>query len=571
MRLALAQVNPTVGDLPGNANLIVKASADARAAAADLVLLPELCLCAYPPRDLLLEEGFVEACERESKRIGESLPGGITAIFGLPLPAEPSASLRGTRVANALAAYRDGRLVATYHKRLLPTYDVFDEDRYFSPGARCVTLDVRGVQVGLAICEDLWKGEDAGFADRYLHDPDPVAELAAAGAQLILSPSGSPFVLGKGLKHRRLLAHHARTRKAWVAAVNQVGGNDDLVFDGHAAVFAADGALVAAAPGFREHLLVYDLESGPRGAVADPVLETPPEEQLFRALVLAVRDYVRKTGHSRVIIGLSGGIDSAVTAAIAAAALGPANVRGVALPGPYSSDHSREDAYELARRLGIECPTLPIEAPFQGFRAALDPTFRSLNLDTLGQSLPDLTEENLQSRIRGTTLMALSNRTGALVLTTGNKSELAVGYTTLYGDMNGGYAVLCDVSKMQVYALARWMNANPAAAGFSGPPIPDRSITKPPSAELRPNQTDQDSLPPYDVLDTILERAIERRESPSRIARETGIDAATVARVYRLLQVSEFKRQQLASGPKVTTVAFGTGRRYPIAQKWKPT
>ncbi|MFM9994730.1 MAG: NAD+ synthase [Phycisphaerales bacterium] len=572
MRLALAQINPTVGDLAGNAQRIAHWIGKAREAGADLVALPELCLCGYPPKDLLLEEGFVGACVREAQRLGESATAGICVVFGTPLPVQDG-KFDGP-IANSLLVYRDGRYVDRYDKRLLPTYDVFDEDRYFTPGDRAVVIEVGRdrAKVGLAICEDLWKGEDAGFSARYRDRPDPVALLAASGAEVLVVPSASPFVLGKGRRHRDILKRHATTHGLCVASVNQVGGNDDLVFDGHSALFAPDGTLAAAAPGFEEGLIVLDTGGTSSPSAPDPLLSAGNEELLFKALVTGTRDYVRKTGHTAVIIGLSGGIDSAVTAAIAVAALGRENVLGVAMPGPYSSDHSREDAFELARRLGIRCDSVPIAPPLDGFRKVINPHLESKGSRPLGAVLPDLTEENLQSRVRGTLLMALSNRTGALVLTTGNKSELAVGYCTLYGDMNGGYAVLCDVSKMQVYALARWINATAATCGaWAGDPspIPERSIAKPPSAELRPNQTDQDSLPPYDVLDAIIERHVERHESPARITRETGIDGATVSRVVRLIRLSEYKRKQLATGPKVTTVAFGTGRRYPIAQGWR--
>lgn len=566
MRLALAQVNPTVGDVEGNAGVVASSIDAARAAGADLVVLPELCISGYPPRDLVVQEGFVEACAAAAKRIGESATRGITAVFGVPLP------LEGGVVGNSLLAYRDNALIDYYDKRLLPTYDVFDEDRYFRAGERAVVIDVpsRGgaVRVGLSICEDLWRGEDVGFNWRYEGRPDPVAELAAAGATLIVNPSASPFVLGKGARHRDLLRRHATRHGVFIAAVNQVGGNDELIFDGHAAVYAPGGELFGAAPGFEEALLVVDMpQTG--GAAPDPLLTAAPQELMFRALTLGVRDYLRKTGFSRAVLGLSGGIDSALTAAIAVSALGAENVLGLAMPSRYSSSGSREDALDLAARLGMRCEVVPIDGPFAALAKTLDGAFGGLGLGALGSSLPDVAEENLQSRIRGTIMMALSNRTGALLLTTGNKSELAVGYCTLYGDMNGGLAVLSDLSKRQVYAASRWINANFERCGFRREPIPERSITKAPSAELRPNQTDQDSLPPYDVLDAIVERYVEGRQSAARIVRETGIDAATVARVTRLIDTSEFKRKQAAVGLKITSVAFGSGRRMPIAQRWR--
>jgi NAD+ synthetase len=472
-------------------------------------------------------------------------------------------------------------MVDYYDKRLLPTYDVFDEDRYFEPGDRAVVIDVptsAGVRrVGLSICEDLWKGEDAGFALRYQRRADPVAEVVRARAEVLVSPSASPFVLGKGRRHRSILTKHATRHGIFVASVNQVGGNDDLVFDGHAAVYDPQGRALGFGPGFEESVVLLDIPphaagtSGAGEAPTDPVLSSPDEELLFRALALGTRDYLRKTGHSKAIIGLSGGIDSAVTCAIAAAALGSENVLGVAMPGKYSSGHALADALELARRLGVRCVTAPIGKPFDGFRTTLDATFGELGARTLGEQLPDLAEENLQSRARGTILMAISNRTGAIVLTTGNKSELAVGYCTLYGDMNGGLAVLSDVTKIQVYKLARWLNAQHARAGFSAPPIPDSTITKPPAAELAPDQRDEDSLPPYAVLDEVVERYVEQKQSISRITSETGFDRNLVARIARLIDTAEYKRKQYAVGIKVTSVAFGSGRRVPIAQGWRST
>ncbi len=564
MRLALAQINPTVGAIDDNAAAIIRRIDDARAAGADLVVFPELALCGYPPKDLLLHEGFVDENAAAAKRLGESCTKGITAVFGAALPAGEE----GTgKIANSLLVYRDNRFLDYYDKRLLPTYDVFDENRYFTPGNRAVTFTCSGLACGLSICEDLWKGEDAGFASRYEDAADPVVELVNAGAKVILSPSASPFVLGKGQRHRDILKKHAVRHSAYVAAVNQVGGNDDLIFDGLASVFDPTGKLIAAGPGFEEHLLIVDIP-GRATEVADPG-QASPEELLFKALVLGTRDYCRKTGFKTAVLGISGGIDSAVVAALGAAALGPRNITGLALPSKYSSEHSKSDAYDLAKRLGINAATVPIEEPVTGFRKVIDPVFSSMELPTLGARLPDLTEENLQSRVRGTTLMAFSNRTGAIVLTTGNKSEMAVGYATLYGDMNGGLAVLIDVGKQQVYRLARWMNANWKACGFNTAPIPESSITKAPSAELRPDQTDQDSLPPYDQLDQVIERYVERKQAPSTIVRETGLPEAMVRRVARMIDVAEYKRKQAAVGLKVTTVAFGSGRRVPIAQGWK--
>ena len=571
MRLALAQTNPTIGDIAGNAASIAKWISAARGDGAECVLFPELALCGYPPKDLLLQGGFLGACVDAAKELGEKYSSGITVIFGSPLPVSGKPDAPGG-IANSLLAYRDGRQVAYYDKRLLPTYDIFDEDRYFTPGERVVVIEVGGLKIGLTICEDLWKGEDAGFASQYTSAPDPVAQVVQAGAQVILSASASPFVLGKSPRHRAILKKHAANHGVYVASVNQVGGNDELIFDGHAAAFNPTGDLIAAGPGFEEAITIVEIPAEHR-PVTDPVAIKGDEEQLFRALVLGVRDYCRKTGFRSALLGLSGGIDSAVTAALACAALGPSNVLGVALPGPYSSEHSKSDAYDLAKRLGMKCVTVPIAPVFAGAVGAIDPALVSIEASKLGERLPDLAEENLQSRLRGTILMAISNRTGAIVLTTGNKSELAVGYCTLYGDMNGGLAVLCDLTKNWVYRLAKWINAHARDCGFASEPIPAASIDKAPSAELRPNQTDQDSLPPYDVLDEILNRYIERKQSASGIIRECtgrqGFDEATVRRVIRLTDLSEYKRKQAAIGLKVTGVAFGSGRRMPIAQGWK--
>jgi NAD+ synthetase len=567
MRLALATLNPIVGDLAGNAAKIERLAARARDAGADCVLLPELALCGYPPKDLLLQEGFVRACAEHARRLIERASKGITLVFGTPLPDDPFTLAGPTH--NSLIAARDGQMVAFYDKRLLPTYDVFDEDRYFTPGEGACVLDVpsrRGaLRVGLSICEDLWKGQDAGFAHRYRDASDPVADLVGAGARVVLSASASPFVLGKGQAHRDILARHARTHKVFVASVNQLGGNDELVFDGHRYVFAPDGSLLAAGDLFRDDILLADLPDAPALAWREPARE----RQLFDALVLGLRDYLAKTGFKSAIVGLSGGIDSALTAALAAAAIGPANVLGVSMPGPYSSEHSKGDAFELAQRLGVACVSVPLAEAFQGGASVMNRAFDTLHLSRLGASMPDLTEENLQSRLRGLILMTLSNRSGAIVLTTGNKSELAVGYATLYGDMNGGLAVLSDVSKMDVYALSRWINANHHEAGFASPPIPAASITKAPSAELRPNQTDQDSLPPYELLDRVIDLYVEERKSPATIAREAGFEPAVVARITRMIDLAEYKRRQGAIGLKVTSVAFGSGRRMPIAQGWR--
>jgi NAD+ synthase (glutamine-hydrolysing) len=576
MRIALAQINPTVGDLEGNARAIT--AAIERSAGADLVVLPELCVCGYPPRDLLLHGHFVEACGRVAAELGAAAPVDQTLVIGVPLRRADG------RLSNALVVYRGGMEIARYAKRLLPTYDVFDEDRYFEAGDEPVVIDVAGVRVGLSVCEDLWRGEDAGFAHQHAVDVDPVAGLAAAGARVIVNPSASPFVVGKRARHLELLRGHATRHGVHVVSVNQVGGNDDLVFDGRSCVIGPSGAVLARAAAFAEDVVVTEVASNGRAdVVGRPTGEVEPgpresdesaEEMVWKALVLGVRDYVHKTGFRSVIIGLSGGIDSALTAAIAAAALGPGQVLGVSMPGKYSSDHSRSDAAELADRLGVRMLTAPIAGPFDGFRSVLDAVFGELGERALGESLPDLTEENLQSRVRGAVVMAMSNRTGSLVLTTGNKSEFAVGYCTLYGDMNGGLAVLSDVPKTLVYRVSRWVNERFADAGFARPPIPQGTIDKPPSAELAPGQEDSDSLPAYEVLDRIIDLYVERRLSVADVITmiETEFGAShrvspdETRRVCRLIDLNEYKRRQAAVGVKVTHVAFGPGRRMPIAR-----
>lgn len=576
MRVALVPINPTVGDIDGNAAIIAAAVDDAARTRADLAVFPELALCGYPPRDLLLHDAFIDACRRTAETLAARFPPHITVILGTPLPAESGGGAKRpparTGIANALIACRAGRIVATYAKRLLPTYDVFDEDRYFVPGDQPVVIDVPAStgtrRVGLAICEDLWQGQDAGFAARYADAPDPVADLVDAGADLIVSPSASPFVLGKADRHRDILAAQAARHQRPVLSVNQSGANDELVFDGHAVAYAPTGRLHAAAGAFDVRPLMVDLHAP--GPTHDPLQSWPDERLLLSALVLGTRDYLRKTGFTSAVLGLSGGIDSAVTAAIAALALGPQRVTGLILPGPYSSEHSKADAIDLAQRLGIHAHTIHITPAVDGFRHVLDPALARVDQPPLGRSLPDLAEENLQSRVRGTALMAWSNRTGAIVLTTGNKSELAVGYCTLYGDMNGGLAVLSDVSKRWVYRLARWMNAHHRDAGFDHPPIPESTITKPPSAELRPGQTDQDSLPPYDQLDDLIEAIVERRLDPDAAARHARVTPDLARRIARMIDLAEYKRKQAAIGLKVTTVAFGSGRRVPIAHRWRP-
>jgi NAD+ synthase (glutamine-hydrolysing) len=543
VKIALGQINPTVGDFENNAARIIEFARRAREAGAELVVFSELCVCGYPPRDLVEKHSFVEASCRTASRIAQSTRG-IAVICGLVTPAQ---SDTGKSVMNSAALLRDGRIEFLQSKMLLPTYDVFDEMRNFAPAKKQEVVPFGGRKLALTVCEDAWN--DKHFWDRRLYGIDPVEMLMGAGGNFVINISASPFHIGKREFRTRMLAAIAREYKAPLVMVNQVGGNDNLVFDGSSLALAPDGRVVAQAKSFEEDLVFLDTET--LAGDTHPQVEGT-EASAYAALVLGTRDYVRKCGFERVIIGLSGGIDSALTATIAVDALGAGNVTGVGMPGPYSSRGSIEDARALAANLGIRFETLPITEVFDDFRKTLQPAFAGRP--------EDVTEENIQARVRGTLLMALSNKFGALVLTTGNKSELAVGYCTLYGDMVGGMAVISDVPKTLVYRLAHYVNSRQ-------PMIPKSTLEKPPSAELRPNQTDQDTLPPYEVLDTILEDYIEDLKTPEQIAAERNYDLALVRKVARMVERSEYKRQQAAPGIKITQKAFGMGRRFPIAQK----
>jgi len=548
MKIALLQIDPTVGDLTGNAALIREALVQAGARGADLAITPELALVGYLPRDLLLDPAFIAKSwdvVADLARDAASLP---PVLVGLP---EPNDADEGRPLFNSAVLLSGGRLEQRFRKALLPTYDVFDEDRFFEPFHGPQILNLAGRRIGISICEDVWNDRDFWKRRRYHHDP--IVELVRAGADLIVNLSASPFTAGKHAKREAMLGSMARKHGVPVAYVNQYGGNDDLVFDGRSCVFAGDGAPIARGRSFGADVVVCDVD---RAVEIGPPDDLDVESEIWRALVLGTRDYTRKCGFSHVVIGLSGGIDSALTASIAAEALGPANVLGVLMPSPYSSAGSLTDARQLATNLGIEALTLPIEPEMNAFDETLREAFRSARCD--------VALENVQARIRGTLLMALSNQRGALLLTTGNKSELSVGYCTLYGDMNGGLAVIADVPKTMVYRVARWRNET---AGR--PIIPDSSLAKAPSAELRPNQTDQDTLPPYEVLDAILVRHIEQHQSVDEIA-DAGFDRDTVARVLRMVRGAEFKRKQAAPGLKVTDRAFGTGWRMPIAARVSP-
>ena len=553
MRIALAQINPTIGDIRGNTDLIIAAIRAARERGASVVVFPELAVTGYPPKDLLLKPALVTLCAEALESIAEA-SAGLTSLVGYP---ERNLTSVGRPLHNAVAMLRDGKIIAKRFKSLLPTYDVFDESRYFEPGPPNELTFLEDKVVGLSICEDLWNDEQ--MLPRQLYRVNPIEGLAEAGASLLINISASPFVVGKNEFRHQLFAHQARRWNLPIVYVNQVGGNDELIFDGNSVVFDRAGNIIAQAKDFAEDLLIVDLEAttSTTSAAAMPVPRTGVPA-VHAALVLGLRDYIRKCRFRSVVLGVSGGIDSALVAALAAEAVGPENVWGISLPSRYSSGHSKSDAQTLAENLGIHFNTIPIESAHQAMEGILTPMFA-------GQA-PGLAEENLQARIRGNLLMSISNKFGHLLLTTGNKSEVATGYCTLYGDMCGGLAVISDVPKMMVYELARHINAEALRAGKPAP-IPENSLTKAPSAELRPNQTDQDSLPPYELLDAILQRYVEEEKSTRDIVAE-GFDEAIVLRVARMVDLAEYKRKQMPPGLKVTSRAFGFGRRMPIAQRY---
>jgi NAD+ synthase (glutamine-hydrolysing) len=543
VKIALGQINPTVGDFFGNAAKIMEFSRRAQLAGAGLILFPELSVCGYPPRDLVERSSFV-AHNRESVERIAAETRGIAVICGLVTPAD---SETGKSAMNSAALLMDGKVAFIQSKMLLPTYDVFDEMRNFAPARQQQLFDFCGNRMALTICEDAWN--DKEFWKKRLYTVDPVDALVRDGGNFVLNISASPFWIGKRELRRDMLASIARQHKVPVVMVNQVGGNDSLVFDGSSVVLDREGEIIAQGKSFEEDLIYFDSKT----------LEGEMHEQIagdnasaYEALVLGTRDYIRKCGFSKAIIALSGGIDSALTAAIAVDAVGAENVIGVGMPGPYSSQGSIDDARTLAKNLGIRFELLSINAAYEAYRTTLQPVFA-------GRS-EDVTEENIQARARGTMLMALSNKFGAIVLSTGNKSELGVGYCTLYGDMVGGLAVISDVPKTLVYRLSHYVNSRRAT-------IPEATLEKPPSAELRPNQKDSDSLPPYEVLDAVLEDYVEDSHPAEQIAAERGFDIETVRRVIRMVDRAEYKRQQAAPGLKISPKAFGYGRRFPIAAK----
>ncbi|WP_293329742.1 NAD+ synthase [Microcoleus sp. CAWBG58] len=585
MKIAIAQLNPTIGDICGNSNLILEAAKKAQIEGANLLLTPELSLLGYPPRDLLMNPSFIAIATAHLEQLAQALPPELAVIVGTAIPNADAVKLGEKLLFNSAVLLQNGAVQQVFHKRLLPTYDVFDEDRYFEPGQNSNYFTIGELKIGVTICEDLWNNEE--FWGKRSYAGDPISDLTKLGVDLVVNLSASPYSVGKrGV--RSAMLHHSVIRSGIpIVYANQVGGNDDIIFDGSSFAVNRQGNLIRVLTSFETDFAVLkydenkqDLIGGGNGedlssttdlssatdlsSTTDLSFEPPfGDAEIWAALVLGVRDYVRKCGFSKVVLGLSGGIDSALVAAIASCAIGPENVLGVLMPSPYSSDHSVNDALELANNLGIAIEILPIGDLMKTYDRTLGDLF--LNT-TFG-----IAEENIQSRIRGNLLMAISNKFGHLLLSTGNKSEMSVGYCTLYGDMNGGLAVISDVPKTRVYSLCRWLNSAESVGAVSPCPplekeiIPVNIIDKAPSAELKPGQVDQDSLPAYDVLDDILQRSIEHHESVQQII-AAGHDESVVKRVVKLVRQSEFKRRQAAPGLKISDRAFGTGWRMPIAK-----
>src|ERR687886_1667147 len=572
MKIAIAQLNPTIGDILGNSNLILEAAKKAEVEGANLLLTPELSLIGYPPRDLLLNPSFIAAAGAQLQQLAQALPPKLAVIVGTVVPNANAVQLGGKSLFNSAVLLQNGAVKKVFHKRLLPTYDVFDEDRYFEPGENSNYFTIGELKIGVTICEDLWNNEE--FWGKRSYPGDPVSDLVKLGVDLVVNLSASPYSAGKRGVRSAMLQHSVIRCGLPIIYANQIGGNDDIIFDGSSFAVNRKGDLIQVLASFETDFAVLEYDAAKQdlvgsnqqsaaGIEAQPLSFYPAvgDAEIWAALVLGVRDYVRKCGFSKVVLGLSGGIDSALVAAIASCAIGPENVLGVLMPSPYSSDHSVNDALELARNLGIAIAQLPIGDLMKTYDRTLADLFVNT---TFG-----IAEENIPSRIRGNLLMAISNKFGHLLLSTGNKSEMSVGYCTLYGDMNGGLAVISDVPKTRVYSLCRWLNSelepgkNDAILGKEI--IPVNIINKAPSAELKPGQVDQDSLPAYDVLDDILQRFIEHHESAQQII-AAGHEEAVVKRVVKLVTQAEFKRRQAAPGLKISDRAFGTGWRMPIAK-----
>jgi NAD+ synthase/NAD+ synthase (glutamine-hydrolysing) len=554
MKIAIAQINPIIGDLLGNAQKILEMSQQAASENVRLLLTPELSICGYPPRDLLVNPSFIEAIDNTLQKLAEDLPANLAVLVGTVVKNSQAHISGGKNLFNSTALLENVKIQQFFHKRLLPTYDVFDEKRYFEPGLEANYFILDHLKIGVTICEDLWNDEE--FWGKRSYAVNPIADLANLGVNLIVNLSASPYTVGKQHLREAMLKHSVVNFQQPIIYTNQVGGNDDLVFDGRSFALNKQGEIVCRAKGFVSDFLTVEFNSNKQdldfGDIS-PVDESEDEE-IWNALVLGVKDYVGKCRFSKVLLGLSGGVDSALVAAIATAALGKENVIGVLMPSPYSSEHSISDALTLAANLDIQTQLLPIGELMASFDNSLDELFAGTEFG--------IAEENLQSRIRGNLLMAISNKFGYLLLSTGNKSEVAVGYCTLYGDMNGGLSVIADVPKTRVYSICKWLNSHQQKEV-----IPENILTKAPSAELKPGQVDQDSLPPYEILDDILDRLIHQHQSATEII-SAGHEPAIVDRVLQLLSRAEFKRRQAAPGLKITDRAFGTGWRMPIASSW---
>lgn len=554
MKIAIAQLNPTIGDLVGNAAAIAAAATAAEQQGATLLLTPELSLCGYPPRDLLLDPSFVEAAQTALEQLASQLPAKLHVLVG---SVQQNEAPGGKPLFNSIVHLNNGEIQQCFHKHLLPTYDVFDEDRYFEPGNQPNVLDLKEGKIGVTICEDLWNNSD--FWEKQAYAVDPVAELMSYNVDLIINLSASPFCVGKQELREAMLRHHAQQYHCPLIYANQVGGNDDLIFDGRSVAVNRRGEVVGRATGFAHDLLLLTYEAHDLLPSRIEPAVTDINAEIWSTLVLGLQDYAQKCGFSQAVLGLSGGIDSSLVAAIAVAALGPDNVLGVLMPSPYSSDHSIKDAEDLAQNLGMPTTQLAIASAMQTYDEILGPVFAGTE--------PGVAEENIQARIRGNLLMAIANKFGRLLISTGNKSEMAVGYCTLYGDMNGGLAAIADVPKTRVYELCRWLNTHtPPELGEQEIIIPDSVITKPPSAELKPGQVDQDSLPDYEVLDDILYRYVDHHQSSQQII-AAGYPVAIVDRIIQMVKRAEFKRRQAPPGLKITDRAFGTGWRMPIAAR----
>jgi len=554
MKIAIAQINPIIGDLLGNTQKILEMSQQAASENVRLLLTPELSICGYPPRDLLLNPSFVESIDKTLQKLAEDLPANLAVLVGTVVKNSQAHISGGKNLFNSMALLENGKIQQFFHKRLLPTYDVFDEKRYFEPGLQANSFKLDNLHIGVTICEDLWNDEE--FWGKRSYAVNPIADLANLGVDLIVNLSASPYTVGKQHLREAMLKHSAVNFQQPIIYTNQVGGNDDLIFDGRSFALNKQGEIVCRAKGFVSDFLTVEFNSDKQDLQLGHIspIDESEDEEIWNALVLGVKDYVGKCRFSKVLLGLSGGVDSALVAAIATAALGKENVIGVLMPSPYSSEHSISDALALAANLDIQTQILPIGELMQSFDKSLGELFAGTEFG--------IAEENLQSRIRGNLLMAISNKFGYLLLSTGNKSEVAVGYCTLYGDMNGGLSVIADVPKTRVYSLCKWLNSHQQKEV-----IPENILTKAPSAELKPGQVDQDSLPPYEILDDILDRLIHQHQSAAEII-TAGHESAIVDRVLQLLSRAEFKRRQAAPGLKITDRAFGTGWRMPIASSW---